>query len=139
VIVSFTTRSQSVSNVFDSIAIGPWPSTSESDEFELMTIPSKKESGQTRGSMSVKLRTISALHTTISLSIIIEDMYKMIYGLTARKSIRENPISGDRIRLDLWGRFLQWEKDLHPSLTLDLEQLSSVPGVITNVVIMVSS
>jgi hypothetical protein len=128
-----------MSKVFDSIAIGPLPSTSESDEFELMTIPSKKESEQTRGSMSVKLRTISALHTTISLSIIIEDMYKMIYGLTARKFIRDNPISGDRIRLDLWGRFLQWEKDLPPSLTLDLEQLSSVPGVITNVVIMVSS
>ncbi|EHL02605.1 putative Uncharacterized transcriptional regulatory protein C3C7.04 [Glarea lozoyensis 74030] len=115
---------------------GPLPSTSESDEFELMTMSSGEESGQRRASMSVKLRTISALHTTISLSIIIEDLYKLIYGLAARKSIRENPVSGDRIRLDLWGRLMQWERDLPPSLTLDLEQLNSVPGVITNVVIM---
>jgi hypothetical protein len=116
---------------------GPWPSTSESDEFELMTIPSKEDYGQTRASMSVKLRTISALHTTISLSIIIEDVYRFIYGLAARKSIRENPVSGDRIRLDLWGRLIQWERDLPPPLTLDLEHLNSVPGAITNIVIMV--
>jgi hypothetical protein len=116
---------------------GPWPSTSESDEFELMTVPSKEESGQTRASMSVKLRTISALHTTISLSIIIEDVYRLIYGLSARKAIRENPVSGDRIRLDLWGRLIQWERDLPAPLTLDLEQLNSVPGTVTNVVIMV--
>lgn len=88
--------------------------------------------------MSVKLRTISALHTTISLSIINEDMYKSIYGLTARKSIRDNPVSGDKIRLEMWGRLLQWERDIPPFLALDLEGLGSVPGVITNVVIMVS-
>lgn len=102
-----------------------------------MTVLSEDNRTQGRSSMSVKLRTISALHTTISLSIIIEDIYKSIYGLTARKKIRENPVSGDRTRLDLWYRLVAWERDLPPSLTLDLEHLSSVPGVVTNVVVMV--
>ena len=116
----------------------PWPSTSESDEFELMSVPAIEQphAAQTRGSTSVKLRTISALHTTISLSVIIEDVYRLIYGLSARKAIRENPAAGDRVRIELWKRLLKWEQELPSDLRLDLEG-NSVPGVITNVVIMV--
>lgn len=112
----------------------PWPSTSESDEFELM--PQQLPGGQTQRT-SIKMRTISCFHTTISMSIILERVYREIYGIAARKSIRDDQNAGERLRTQLWLELQNWEKDVDASpLRLDLsEQLTSVPPSITNHVV----
>ncbi|KAG9233596.1 fungal-specific transcription factor domain-containing protein [Amylocarpus encephaloides] len=116
----------------------PWPSISESDEFELMTIPpNPKDVGLVSGT-SIKLRTLSALHTTISMSIIIEDTYRQIYGYSARQAIRQDPPRGERIRMELYTRLLDWERNMPAELRVDLEDLTSVPAAITNMVIMLT-
>jgi hypothetical protein len=114
----------------------PWPSVSESDEFELMAPQLQMPTGQARNN-SIKMRTMSALHTTISLSLIMERMYRQVYGIAARKAIREDQIAGERLRIQLWLELQNWEKDVNSSpLRLDLsEDLTSVPPAITNNVV----
>ncbi|CAG8950628.1 hypothetical protein HYFRA_00002837 [Hymenoscyphus fraxineus] len=119
----------------------PWPSTSESDEFELMPIQASpnQTNGLSRSNHSVKMQTMSALHTTISLSIILERVYREIYGLAARKNIREDQVAGERTRLLLLQQLRKWESDFEGSpLRLDLEEMTSVPAAITNIVIMLT-
>ncbi|KAF4630992.1 hypothetical protein G7Y89_g7143 [Cudoniella acicularis] len=114
-----------------------WPQISESDEFDLMPLNShnQKSPASTR---NIKMRTMSALHTTISLSIIMERIYRQIYGLSARKAIREDQAAGDRTRMKLWNQLQEWERDMDASaLKLDMsDELTSVPAAITNYVIM---
>jgi len=109
---------------------------SESDEFELMSPQPQMSAGQSRNS-SIKMQTISALHTTISLSLILERVYRQVYGIAARKAIREDQIAGERLRLQLWLELQNWEKDINASsLRLDLsDELTSVPPTITNNVV----
>lgn len=120
----------------------PWPSTSESDEFELMPIqaPSHQSNGSGRSNPSVKMQTMSGLHTTITLSMIMERIFREIYGLAARKNIRDDQAAGERNRIQLLQQLRKWESDLEASpLRLDLENLTSVPAAITNVVMSVQS
>ncbi|KAG0651644.1 Citrinin biosynthesis transcriptional activator mrl3 [Hyphodiscus hymeniophilus] len=116
----------------------PYPSLSEADEFELMSVYTRnpKESDQVRNP-SIKLRTISVLHTSVKLAIIMERISREIYGLVARKTIRENQAAGESKRMDVWWELREWERDIETSpLKLDLDHLTSVPGIITNYVIM---
>ncbi|TVY37670.1 putative transcriptional regulatory protein [Lachnellula subtilissima] len=117
----------------------PWPSISESDEFELMSQKLHMSGAQARNN-STKMLTMSALHTTISLSIIMERIYRQIYGIAARKAVREDQIAGDRLRMQLWIELQDWEKGVDASpLRLDLsDELTSVPPTITNRVVMLT-
>lgn len=113
-----------------------WPSVSESDEFELMSSQLQVPAGQARNS-SIKMRTMSALHTTIRLAFIIERICREVYGIAARKTIREDQNAGERLRMQLWRELQNWEKEVEASpLRLDLsDDLTSVPPSITNNVV----
>ena len=116
----------------------PYPSVSEADEFELMTSYARnlRQSDQVRNT-SIKLRTISVLHTSVRLAFIMERICREIYGLSARKTIRQNQAAGESKRMDVWMDLREWERDIEASpLKLDLsEDLTSVPGAITNYVV----
>ena len=119
----------------------PYPSVSEADEFELMSIyaRSPRESDQIRNT-SIKLRTISVLHTTVRLMTIMERIAREIYGLAARKAIRQKQVVGETKRMDVWWELREWERDIEASpLKLDLDNLTSVPGTITNYVVSCST
>jgi hypothetical protein len=116
----------------------PYPSVSEADEFELMSSypPNPRPCDQARN-MSIKLRTISVLHTSVRMAIIMERISREIYGLSARKMIRQNQTVGETKRMDVWMDLREWERDIEASpLKLDLsDNLTSVPGAITNYVV----
>ncbi|KAK2627405.1 hypothetical protein QTJ16_003371 [Diplocarpon rosae] len=116
----------------------PYPSVDEADEFELMSSQAGNQVslGIFRNT-SIKLRTISGLHSTIELSKNIERMSREVYGIAARRIIRENRAAGEAKRMEIWGAFQQWERDMEASpLRLDLSKdLTSVPAAVTNYVI----
>lgn len=109
-------------------ADNPWPSVSEADEFEFM--PQQLPASTT----AIKMRTMSGLHTTISLSMIMERIHRQVYGIAARKGIREDQSAGEQLRMQLWLELQDWEKDVNASpLRLDLsDELTSVPPSIVN-------
>ncbi|KAH7318942.1 fungal-specific transcription factor domain-containing protein [Rhexocercosporidium sp. MPI-PUGE-AT-0058] len=117
----------------------PYPSVSEADEFELMSAQAgggQRNSGQFRNT-SIKLRTLSGFHSTIELSKTFERVSREIYGIEARKAIRENQVAGQAKRMELWAVFQEWESQMEASpLRLDLSNdLTSVPASVTNYVI----
>jgi hypothetical protein len=123
----------------------PFPSEQEADEFELMAArPGSQGALGTPShlrSVPTKLRTISGLHTTIKLSQIFEKLAREIYGIKARKTIRENQAEGEAKRMNLWFALQGWEREMEGSaLRLDLSrELSSVPAAVTNYVVSISS
>ncbi|PQE16949.1 hypothetical protein CJF30_00003656 [Rutstroemia sp. NJR-2017a BBW] len=118
----------------------PYPSTSEADEFELFSPPAKRQETSDPVPISGKLRTLSVLGTTIGLATIMERISREVYGLSSRKSIRDDPVVGEAKRMELWSALKRWEGEVESSpLRLDLsERLTSVPSLITNYVIMCS-
>lgn len=117
----------------------PYPSASEADEFELMSTNAGKGSAGHFLNTSIKLRSISGLHSTIRLSVLMERVMREIYGISARKAIRENQVSGEAKRIEVWGALQNWEAEMAASpLKLDLsKELSSVPASVTNYVVSV--
>ncbi|KAL3425154.1 glucanase b [Phlyctema vagabunda] len=115
----------------------PYPSINESDEFELMVTWGKSHTTQPTN-RSIKLRTMSILHTSIGLAIIMERLSREIYSLSARKAIRNDQAAGEEIRMKLWLVIQEWEQSLETlSLKLDLnDEFSALPGVVTNCVIL---
>ena len=113
----------------------PYPSASEADEFELMSVY-VKDRGQTEQvrNTSIKLRTMSAFHTSINLTFITERVSREIYGLAARKAIRDGQVDGEAKRINLWLALREWARDLEATpLRLDLsENLTSVPATVIN-------
>ncbi|RDW87823.1 hypothetical protein BP5796_03517 [Coleophoma crateriformis] len=116
----------------------PYPSTSEADEFELWMPQIKSELLQRQ---PLKLRTISVLHTSIELTYIMQNIITDIYGISARKAIRKDQNVGEVIRMKIWTDIKEWERKVEASpLKLNLkDRLSSVPGAITNYVILWSA
>lgn len=115
----------------------PYPSMAEADEFELMSNQMGSQGTSQKKNNSVKLRTISGLHSTINLSILMERISREIYGIAARKAIRDNQVAGEAKRTELWLALQEWEREMETSaLKLDLSpDLSSVPASVTNYVI----
>ncbi len=114
----------------------PYPSPDEADEFELMYIPEERSSGQF-GNTPIKLRSLSGLHSTIELCMIMERISREIYSLGARKLIRENQTVGEAKRIELWSTLQRWEQKMGASpLRLELgNDLTSVPASVTNYVV----
>ncbi|KAH8813352.1 fungal-specific transcription factor domain-containing protein [Xylogone sp. PMI_703] len=117
----------------------PYPSVSESDEFDLMYI--RVRGNDTAGKYprtSIKLRTISGLHSSIKLAMLFERVSRELYGVSARNTIREYPQIGEDVRTKLWLALQEWYIEMEAGpLKLDLgESLLSVPASITNYVIM---
>jgi hypothetical protein len=115
----------------------PYPSIAEADEFELMSTQMGSQGTFQKKNNSIKLRTISGLHSTIKLSIAMERISREIYGIAARKAIRDNQAAGEAKRMELWATLKEWELEMEASpLKLDLgPDLTSVPASITNYVV----
>ena len=116
----------------------PYPSTAEADEFELMpSYTAVKDQSPVARNKSIKLRTISGLHTSIRLTVIFERISREMYGVSARKALRDDQIAGEAKRMELWLLFQEWQRDVDASpLRLDLsDNLSSVPTAITNYIV----
>lgn len=116
----------------------PCPSLAEADEFELMSSQMGSQAIATQvKNKSIKLRTISGLHSTIKLSLTMERISREIYGIAARKAIRDDQAAGEAKRIELWSALQVWERDMEASsLKLDLgSELSSVPAAVTNYVV----
>ncbi len=113
----------------------PYPSLAEADEFELMS--TQMGSQVAKPGRSVKLRTISGLHSTIKLSVVIERISREVYGIAARKAIRDDQAAGEAKRIELWSDLQEWEHEMEKSsLKLDLSsELTSVPASVTNYVV----
>jgi hypothetical protein len=116
----------------------PYPSANEADEFELMSTNVGRGPAQFLNTR-IKLRSISGLHTTIRLSFIMERIAREIYGISARKRIREDQSAGEAKRQELWYVLQDWEREMDASpLRLDLSKsLTSVPASVTNYVVRI--
>ncbi|CZR51801.1 uncharacterized protein PAC_01678 [Phialocephala subalpina] len=113
----------------------PFPSVDESDEFEFYS-----ESANAGTAMKntrrqpLKLRTISAFHTSIRIAMIMESVSRQIYSIAARQRIREDRQAGEETRLRLWAELHAYELAMDASpLKLDITGSSmSVPVTVTN-------
>jgi hypothetical protein len=114
----------------------PYPLANEADEFELMSTNVGRGPAQFLNT-PIKLRSISGLHTTIRLSFIMERISRDIYGIAARKRIRDDQAAGEEKRQELSYILQDWEREMDESpLRLDLTKgLTSVPASVTNYVV----
>jgi hypothetical protein len=114
----------------------PYPSADEADEFELMSMNFGRGPAPFLNT-PIKLRSISGLHTTIQLSFIMERIAREIYGVAARKRIREDQAVGEAKRQELQYVLQDWEREMDASpLRLDLSKsLTTVPASVTNYVV----
>lgn len=116
----------------------PYPSVSESDEYELFTPGDGNGLFRYSPRRAIKMRTLSAFHTTIEMIKIQECVSREIYSLAARESIRRDRASGDAIRIKLSNKIREWEKRVEASpLKLDLTGHSvTLPAIVTNSVVL---
>ena len=111
----------------------PWPSTSESDEFQLLSL---RSAGQSRIT-SVKTHTISGFHTTLDITMIMERVSREIYSISGRGAIRNSDTAVEERRMKLWEELKEYHAMLNASpLRLDTS-LGAVaaPVTITNMVV----
>ncbi|QSZ37576.1 hypothetical protein DSL72_008674 [Monilinia vaccinii-corymbosi] len=115
----------------------PYPSTSEADEFELLPTTMKRQNTPNTHNAG-KMRTLSVFVTTIDLAVIMERLSREVYGLLSRRAIRDDRVFGEAKRMELWSVIRKWESDIEASpLRLGLSNdLTSVPGIVTNYVVM---
>lgn len=110
----------------------PYPSISESDEFELMpTHPTQHSVNADR--MPTKMHTISGFHMTIGLASIGEKIAQQIYSIASRKRLRQDHVTAEDLRLKIWNDLEAWEQEMgNSALKLDLEATDDpVPSAIT--------
>ncbi|KAI9732920.1 MAG: hypothetical protein M1818_007353 [Claussenomyces sp. TS43310] len=122
-------------------ADAPYPSVSESDEYELFTPGEGMGALKQSPRRAIKMRTLSAFHTTIEMIKIMECMSREIYSLAARESIRQDRALGDAIRMKLSNKIREWERQVEASpLKLDLSGHSvTLPAIVTNYVVIRST
>lgn len=118
-------------------ADAPYPSVSESDEFELFTPSQGRRPFGHDPVVAIKIRTLSAFHTTIDMIKLMERVSREIYSLAARNSIRRDRTRGDATRMKLSHDILEWERQVEASpLRLDLTGKSvTLPAIVTNYVV----
>ncbi|XMA07331.1 hypothetical protein WAI453_000122 [Rhynchosporium graminicola] len=111
----------------------PFPSVEESDEYEFFSEVSQTNNDKPR---SLKLRTISAFHTSIQIAMLMEKVSRQIYSIGARTKIREDRIFGEETRLRIWAQLKDYEQALESSpLKLDISGQGPVlPVTVTNYV-----
>jgi hypothetical protein len=116
----------------------PFPSVEESDEFEFYS-GSAGESAllNYKNHSSLKLRTISAFHTSIRIAMIMERVSREIYSVSARQRIRCDREAGKEMRLKLWAELQEYESAMERSpLKLDMTGSSaSAPVTVTNYIV----
>jgi hypothetical protein len=109
----------------------PFPSVEESDEYELYS-EGPQAHGNLDGHSPLKLRTISAFHTTVQMAMIMEKVSRQIYSIAARKMMFQDHAEGERTRLRLWHEIQEYEEEMEKS-PLKLEKSGkSAPVIVTN-------
>lgn len=76
----------------------PFPSTAESDEYQLLQIPLSK----TGLTATIKSYTISGFHATIEITKLMEKVARQIYSIESREILRNDLQSAERVRMKLW-------------------------------------
>jgi hypothetical protein len=111
----------------------PYPSTNESDEFQLLSL---KNSGP-YGPVAVKTHTISGFHTSIEITTIMEKVSREVYSIGARVAASHNIDGAEQIRSRLSQDLKNYHAKLDNSpLKLDLTSGAPAPPVtITNMVV----
>jgi hypothetical protein len=115
----------------------PYPSASESDEYERLALSHERKLLGQEGLPIIKLRTISAFHTTIDMTKELELVIREVHSLAAREKIRTDRSYGDDTRMRLSDKLGEWEKKLDASpLRLDPYNASlAPPAIVTNYVV----
>jgi hypothetical protein len=114
-----------------------YPSISEADEYEFFAPLSLENPSGDERFAGIKLRTISALHTTIELTVLLEKVIRDVYSLRGRELLRQDRSHGDRIRLGLSYELEEWQRKRESSsLSLGLfKECLPPPAVVTNYVV----
>jgi len=110
----------------------PFPSSSESDEFQLLSL---RSAGDNRVS-SVKTHTISGFHTTIQIVMIMEKISREIYSVVGRAAIKNGDRGPEEIRMRVWQELKDYNTMMDSSpLRLDTNGAVAAPVTITNLVV----
>lgn len=114
----------------------PFPSVEESDEYEFFSGAFQAKTNNATPH-PLKLRTISAFHTSIRIAMIMEEVSRHIYSISARKKIREDREFGEQTRFRIWAQLNDYEQALESSpLRLDKSGQSPViPVMVTNYIV----
>lgn len=78
----------------------PWPSTSESDEFQLIKVP---EAGTERD-VTIKTYAMSGFEKTIEIATIMESISREVCSVTSKKRLCQNLGAAETLRLELLQR-----------------------------------
>jgi hypothetical protein len=116
----------------------PFPSVEESDEYELFSESTQVDTASNhKMNRSLKLRTISAFHSSIQIAMIMESVSRQIYSIAARQRIRQDREGGEETRLRLWTEIQEYEIAMDNSpLKLDTTgNLASLPVTVTNYIV----
>jgi hypothetical protein len=115
----------------------PYPSISESDEYELFTLAQQRGLRENESVPVIKLRTISMFHTTINFSKIMEKVVRDIYGLTSRELLRKDRVLGDNTRMALSQELEELERNTETAtLIFDMDKRPlAPPAAVTNYVV----
>jgi hypothetical protein len=116
----------------------PFPSVEESDEYEFFSESPRVDSGVNNIRQNpLKLRTISAFHTSIRIAMIMESVSREIYSIAARQHIQNDREASEETRLRLWAQLREYEEAMEKShLKLDMTGKSaSVPVTVTNYIV----
>ena len=115
----------------------PYPSLSESDEFELMPMLSSSQNGPAHLHMPVKMHPISGLHANIKLATIAEKVSKQMYSISSRVQMRQDPVEAERLASNVPLDLEKWEKEIgNTALKLDMNNTgSSVPSAISGYIV----
>ena len=108
----------------------PFPSIEEPDEYDFYT--SNTPVGELVGNNKqelLRLRTISAFHSSVKIAMVMEKTSRQIYGTAAQQRIRTDRQTGEEIRLQLSAELYDYEQMMENShLKLDTSgKLASVP------------
>jgi hypothetical protein len=116
----------------------PFPSVEESDEYEFYSSGAGESALLNyKNHSSLRLRTISAFHTSIRIAMIMERVSREIYSVSARQRIRCDREMGQETRLKLWAELQEYESAMERSpLKLDMTGSSaSAPVTVTNYIV----
>lgn len=92
-------------------ATTPWPSTLESDEYQLIKVPDTKTGRLT----TMKSNSMSGFEKTIQLALIMESITKDVCSVTSKKRLCGDLSVAERTRLGLWEKLDDYRNSLERS------------------------
>lgn len=113
----------------------PFPSTSESDEYQLLQF----RSPDTISVSTTKALTISGFHDTIRVTKLMEKVARQIYSVESRKVLKSDPSAAKLIRMALWQELKDYYSSINSSSgdsdAVLLRETAVPPALVTNSVV----